>query len=263
MNNDLFVSRWDWRKLIIYNLFAAILIVTWLWQPSHQLWDSLDAYLFHLLNAPLAKNPTWAVFWAINNMRPVDIGVGLILLGIIIQRDWIFAAHQIRRALLAFLAILFLMLLARIGFVEILKSIGWSRESPSLSIHSAVRLTALFSDWEAHWYLKDSSIRSFPGDHASVLLIWAMLLSACTQGKKLILIWLLALFFMLPRLVAGAHWASDDLVGGVFISLIAFGWGYYSPYAVKASAFLEWLFAPVFRLLAKIPLINKLSVISG
>ena len=122
---DLFPARWRWTGLIICNLLAVALLASWLWQPTRQAWDVLDVQLFHLLNAPLSTSPTWAYIWGLSNMRPVDIGVGLILLGIIIKGNWIFAATQVRRAFFAFLTVLLLLLLIREGFVEVLKIMHW------------------------------------------------------------------------------------------------------------------------------------------
>jgi membrane-associated phospholipid phosphatase len=65
---------------------------------------------------------------------------------------------------------------------------------------------------------------------------------------------------MMPRLVAGAHWAQDDYIGGVLLALLALGWGYYTPFAAKVSQVLLRLTAPVFGLLAKLPVIGRLSV---
>ena len=260
---DLFSTTWRWKGILAFNLLAAFILATWLWQPTRQLWDALDTRLFHWLNASLAGSTTWAKVWAISNMRPFDIGVGILMLGLLIKRDWAFNGTHIRRALLALIALLILLLLVRFGFDTILKALHWKRASPSLTVGDAVRLTQLFPDWEAYLYLKDSSAQCFPGDHASVLLMWAMLASGFARGWKLLLVWAITILFMLPRLVAGAHWLSDDLVGGVFLSFIAFGWGFYSPYAARASTFLEKIFSPIFKLLNKIPLLNKLSLISG
>lgn len=260
---DLFPARWRWTGLIICNLLAVALLASWLWQPTRQLWDLLDVRLFRLLNAPLSTSPTWAYIWALGNVRPVDIGVGLIMLGIIIKGNWIFAGAQVRRALFAFLTVLTLLLLIRVGLVELVKIMHWQRTSHSLTIDGAVRLTKMFPDWQVHWYLKDSSNQSFPGDHASVLLIWAMLLSLYARGRQLLLVWFLTTFFMLPRLASGAHWASDDFVGGLFVSIIAFGWGFYSPYAAKTSDLLERLSVPVMQSLSKLPGLDRISLISG
>lgn len=262
-NVELFFNQWRWKNLAFFNIIALILLASWLWQPTRQFWDTLDISVFHLLNSPLASNPSWAKMWAISNMRPFDIGVGLIMLGLLTKHDWLFNGQQARRALLGLVTLLVLLLMVRFGFDAILKAIEWRRASPSLKVDDAVRLTKLFPDWEAHLFLKDSSEKCFPGDHASVLLIWAMLASGFARGWKLLLVWAITAAFMLPRLVAGAHWLSDDLVGGVFLAFVAFGWGYYSPFVANATTQLERLTAPIFKLLGKIPLLNKMNLISG
>lgn len=57
--------------------------------------------------------------------------------------------------------------------------------------------------------------------------------------------WLLTLLFLLPRLVAGAHWSSDDFVGGLFVCLLTLAWGFYTPFAMLASGWLERCTAPL------------------
>ena len=257
-------ARWCWRQLIICNVNALLLMASWLWQPTRQLWDAFDSGLFHFLNAPLANHSIWATIWAIGNMRPVDAAIGLVMLVTIIKGDFIFSGTQVRRALYAFLALLLLMLLIRIAlFDQVLKLLHWKRASPSLVVDGAVRLTSLFPGWEQKWALKDSSEQCFPGDHASVLFIWTAMLLYFARGKALFFVWLLTILYALPRLIAGAHWGSDVFVGGAFLSLMAFGWGFYTPYVAKAQNLLERLTAPIIRPLSKLPILNKLSFISG
>ena len=62
-------------------------------------------------------------------------------------------------------------------------------------------------------------------------MLWGVFLALFARGSKLALVMLLTLFLMLPRLVAGAHWVSDDLVGGMILTLMAFAWGYCTPFA--------------------------------
>ena len=263
-SSQLAQASWCWRELIICNVIALLLMASWLWQPTRQLWDAFDDWLFHLLNAPLANHPIWATIWAIGNMRPVDAVIGLVMLVTIIKSDFIFSGAQVRRALYAFLALLLLMLLIRIAlFDQVLKLLHWKRVSPSLVVDGAVRLTTLFPNWEQKWALKDSSEQCFPGDHASVLFIWTAMLLYFARGKALFFVWLLTILYALPRLIAGAHWGSDVFVGGAFLSLMAFGWGFYTPYVAKAQNLLERLTTPIIKLLAKLPLLNQLSLISG
>jgi len=257
-------ARWRLPGLVACNLAALMLFASWRWPRTKLIWDGLDAAAFQLLNAPLAGNALWAQLWGVCNMRPVDLGFGLVMLAILIKGNFIFPATRVRQALYAFVAVLALLLLIRVGPLnELVKAMHWQRASPSLTVEGAVRLTVLFPDWVKTWHMKDSSGVSFPGDHASILLLWAIFLSSVARGWRLWVIWGLALLFMLPRLVSGAHWLSDVLVGGVFLALLAVGWGFCTPYAATASALMERLFAPVVRLLGKLPGLRRLSLFSS
>jgi membrane-associated phospholipid phosphatase len=258
----MFTTRWNLKMLAALNISAIILLTSWLWQPTRTLWDALDNATFDLLNAPLAHNKYYSALAAIANMRPVDVGVGVVMLSILIKRDFILKAPQLRQAFFAFFVLLLLLLLVRFGFNEVLKTIDWKRASPSLVLPDAVRLTQLFPNWKAHLYLKDSSEQCFPGDHASVLLIWAMLCSAFAKHWKNLLVWGLCALFMLPRLIAGAHWASDDFVGGVFLALIAFSWGYFTPILELTSDWLNRKFSPVLIRVGKWPLFKHLNLLA-
>lgn len=256
-------QQWRIRPLIACHVVALLLLASWLWAPSRMLWDQFDLQLFTLLNEPVHGAGLWAQVWAIGSMRPVDMGVGVLMLAVMLKANLVFSAAQVRKALYAFLAALFVMLLFRVGFAELVKLMGWQRPSASLVVEGAARLTELFPAWEERWDMKDSATRSFPGDHASVLLIWAMFMSFFARNWRLLLVWTMAVIFMLPRLVAGAHWGSDALVGGVFLALLALAWGCFTPFANKASEWLEYVTQPLLQSLAKLPLLGRLSVISG
>jgi membrane-associated phospholipid phosphatase len=261
---NLIQARWRVAGLIAFNLLALILLASWRWPPARRLWDGFDAWAFHLLNAPLASNTAWAHVWAVCSMRPVDLGFGLIMLGFLIKGNWIFAAVQVRQALYAFLALLLLLLLIRAGlFVEVIKIMHWQRESPSLTVEGAVRLSDLFPEWSRVWQMKDSSERSFPGDHASVLLLWAIFVSPFARGWRRWLVWGLTLLLILPRLVSGAHWLSDVLVGGLLLSFVAIGWGLYTPYAATACSLLERIGTPVLLRLGRLPGLRHISLLSS
>jgi membrane-associated phospholipid phosphatase len=257
-------ASWRGPGLIACNLLALILLASWRWPPARQLWDRFDTWVFHLLNAPLAGNAAWAHVWAVCSMRPVDLGFGLIMLGLLLKGNWIFAAAQVRQALYAFLAVLFLLLLIRVGpFMEVVRIMHWQRASPSLTVEGAVRLADLFPEWSRVWHMKDVSGRSFPGDHASVLLLWAIFLSPFARGWRRWLVWGLTLLFILPRLVSGAHWLSDVLVGGLFLSLVAIGWGLYTPYAATACSLMERFGTPVLQRLGRLPGLRHISLLSS
>ena len=53
---------------------------------------------------------------------------------------------------------------------------------------------------------------------------------------------LLVVFFSLPRLIAGAHWLSDILVGGVSIALVTLAFGLYTPLLNRINRFFnKWI----------------------
>lgn len=256
-------SQWRIRPLLACHIAALLLLASWLWLPSRALWDQFDLQLFALLNEPVHGAGLWAQTWAIGSMRAVDLGVGVLMLAVMLKADFVFSGAQVRKALFAFLAALIVMLLFRVGFAELVKLMGWQRPSASLVVEGAARLTELFPSWEERWDMKDSATRSFPGDHASVLLIWAMFMSFFARNWRLLLVWTMALIFMLPRLVAGAHWGSDALVGGVFLALLGLAWACLTPYAYLTSEWLEKVSLPLTRQLARLPLLGRLSLISG
>src|SRR5690606_33971659 len=71
MPNTLLHPLWRPRALLICHLIALLLLASWLWQPTRQLWDAFDLWLFHLLNDPVHATGLWARIWAIGSMRPV------------------------------------------------------------------------------------------------------------------------------------------------------------------------------------------------
>lgn len=263
MNNPgLFQARWNLRRLVLCNFVPLVLLAFWLWPTGQMLCVFFDEWLFHLLNAPLASNPIWLHIWAIASLRPFDAVVGVILLTLLIKGDWVFDAIDVRRAFFGFLAILLLLLFIRMLFSKLAEHLGWQHSSPSMMINGAIQMSDYFPGLEKTWELKDRSSQSFPGDHASVLLIWALFMTVFSRGTgQTLTIWGLALLFMMPRLVAGAHWGQDDYIGGVLLAVWALGWGYYTPFAYHVSGFFLKVTAPVFGLLGKLPVVSRMSVV--
>jgi len=260
-----FQATWSWKPFIACHLFALALLLLWLWEPTRAAMDLFDFSLFSLLNEPLATNGAWRLTWAVASTRPFDLLVGVILLLLLIRGDWIFKASQARAATFGFLCAAVVLVVVRILYAKIAHKLGWQHASISRLSEGAVHLGDYFPSWQGTVFtIKDASARSFPGDHASVLLIWALFLTLFARTSlQWVVIWGLALLLMLPRLVAGAHWSQDDYIGGVQMALVALAWSCFTPLAAKGSAALVRWTDPLFRLAAKIPLLNRLSVISA
>jgi membrane-associated phospholipid phosphatase len=258
----LFQAKWNLGRLALCNLLAVGLLCFWLWPAGQALCVVFDEWLFHLLNDPLASSPAWLHVWAVASLRPFDAVVGVILLTLLIRGDWVFKAIEVRPAFFGFLGILLLLLFIRMLFSKLAAQMGWQHHSPSMVISGAIQMSDYFPGLEKTWELKDRSSQSFPGDHASVLLIWGMFMTVFAKRiGQVLVIWGLALLFMMPRLVAGAHWGQDDYIGGVLLALLALGWGYYTPFAAKVSGLLVRVTSPVFGWFQRVPLVNRLSVI--
>jgi hypothetical protein len=56
---------------------------------------------------------------------------------------------------------------------------------------------------------------------------------------------------------------ADAFVGGVFLSLLALAWSCYTPLGYHASEWLEKITLPITSRLAKLPLLGRMSIVSG
>ena len=261
-NASPFQAAWQWRKFATCHLLALLLLILWLWGPTRELMNGFDFWLFDKLNGSLALNETWLKLWGLLSTRPFDAVVGVILLCLLIRGDWLLPANQVRRLTFGFIVTLLILVVIRVLYAKIAHHLHWQHASLSMLMDKAIHLSDHFPDWERVWEIKDRSKRSFPGDHASVLLVWALFMSLfARRAGQFLLIWTLAVLFMMPRLVAGAHWGQDDYIGGLQMALLALAWGCYTPLAAKASGWLVQVTEPLFRLLAKLPLIGRLGVV--
>lgn len=260
-NHPRIQAIWRWPALLGLNLLALLILISWQLPATRPLWDGANLWLFQSLNGSLNQNPLWDWFWALTSIRLCDILVGALLLTLLIHPGWVFAERQLRPAFLHFLALLLVLLVVRVLFTKLAVASGWQHASASVQVPGAIRLSESFPGLERFFELKDRSSRSFPGDHASVLMLWGLFMACYSRGWKLVLSLGLVLLFMLPRLVTGAHWLVDVAVGGLFIALVSFAWGYCTPLASLIAQGLERLCQPMLPLLQRLPLVGHLGVL--
>lgn len=253
---------WQTKKLVVCNIVVGVLLMLWAWPLTHDLAIQFDTAFFRVTNDSLKVSYAWASIWAVMSSRFFDFIVGIILIICLLKPNWLYSAQFVRQAFFALIVVLLLQVVIRIIFTKLIHAAGWQHPSPTAVLDDVYRLSRHFEFLEQKLEIKDSSNRSFPGDHASVLMMWAIFLSLFARKfSQYFIIWSIALVFMMPRLIAGGHWASDDYVGGLVLSLLALGWGLYTPFAAKLSSGLVRVTQPVFRVLRKIPLINRLAII--
>jgi membrane-associated phospholipid phosphatase len=198
-------GTWHPSALVVGCSACVLLLASWLLEPTRSLWLALDEKVFWALNSSLSCCRAWQVFWALANNRLVDIVAALAMVGLYLH----FLLGEGRGAkdrLLAIGAMLSgLVLIA----VQMGKAFPYRRPSATLIHSSAIRLTELVS-----WLpTKDASTDTFPGDHAAVLFICAGVITVYLPRAYAAAAWTIAVVFLVPRLVSGAHWLTDDVVG--------------------------------------------------
>ncbi|MBS0615952.1 MAG: phosphatase PAP2 family protein [Verrucomicrobia bacterium] len=225
------------KPLLFCHLVIAILLGTFFWPATRPFWDAIDLSVFKTLNGTLKHHHYLQVFWALINHQLTDWIEDLVFITFFVLA--IRAAprgERLRRTAQCLFLLLFaacvIFFVNRMLFRE---SFDIPRDSPTIVVPHATRI----SD-EVFWLkIKDDSTSSFPGDHATTLLLFA-------GGYTLIAGWrlgrwafLYALFRALPRLIAGAHWFTDIAVGSMSITLFFLGWAYLTPIHVWGTRAIE------------------------
>jgi membrane-associated phospholipid phosphatase len=189
---------------------SVVLFMSWYLEPTRSLWLTIDDRVFWALNGSLAGVRSWQIFWAAANERAADIVVALCILGLFAR----FLLGEGRNRKDAVAAIFLMLTGLVIAGVEIGKALPISRLSPTLVHPDALRLSEL-----VFWMpTKDASGDCFPGDHATALLIFAGVVTFYLPRTYAAAAWVIAIVFMIPRAVDGAHWLTDDLVGSVAVA---------------------------------------------
>lgn len=202
----------DWRPaaFVLGCGLSIALLMSWILEPTRSLWLTLDENVFWALNDSLAWGRGWQVFWAAANNRAVDAVAALSMIGLFA----VFVLRSGRDRKDFFVAIGLMLTGLLVAAIQIAGAIMVTRLSPTLLLPGALRLSELVS-----WIpTKDAAGDSFPGDHATVLLICAGVITFYLPRTYAAAAWVLAVVFMIPRLVGGAHWLSDYLVGSAAVA---------------------------------------------
>lgn len=222
-------SDWNLLLLIVLNLTAILLLISWLWPATRVWWDCFDFSIFDGFNTILKEGEEWHTFWAITNWRFFDTIQFILVFGIafywIIDKDKKIAEQK----LVEFLLLILLCFLVNFAFKLVLWILDYNRLSPTKTISNAFKLSKTVT-----WLMtKDSSDTAFPGDHAFVLMC-AIVFYWLKGGYRLGIVSLILFTpFIFPRLVVGAHWATDILVGSISMGLITIGWYFGTPIQSK------------------------------
>jgi Kdo2-lipid A phosphotransferase len=216
--------QWSPKRLLIVHAALLLLLLSWLFEPTRGLWLSLDEGWFRFSDQSLKKGgDAWRLFWAVMNHEWFDYLFGLVLLSVFI----ISGLHAGRERWAWHLAVISVAAIAAFIGTRIGNLLPIDRYSATLEFRDAFHL----SEWVSGFKTKDYSDDTFPGDHGVVgFIIAGFSLCYLKRGYGWASV-VLAVMYVIPRLVAGAHWLSDELVGAVFVCGIILAWFFYTPLA--------------------------------
>jgi len=205
-------------RFTLFSFLALLLLFSWIFPLTGIYFDRLDHTTFTFLNSTLKQGEKWQLFWAVTNMRIFDIMGGLLVFAMLIfhmysDKNSVNSAPPREKFVFFIVFIMLSLIINKVIFSGILGLLDYNRLSPSLALDGSIRLSEIITSFE----FKDASKDCFPGDHAAVLICSTIYFFIYGNKKTGIISCFVLLPFILPRLVVGAHWVTDCIVGSTFI----------------------------------------------
>ena len=188
-------------------------------EPS--VWKQLDYAVFLTLNGTMKDSPVMQTLWGITNYRAFDLIPALWMLSIYLIYYFRCKTREQRIGLIQYgFFMLFALLVAMLASRLV---VDFYRFSPTLvddlrpQAFLLSQIPDFFLDIEK---IKDTTNKSFPGDHASVLLLLGFFMIFRLPWAYAGAVLLGMIIFSIPRLAGGGHWLSDIVAGGLALSLV-------------------------------------------
>ncbi|WP_320727516.1 phosphatase PAP2 family protein [Enterobacter sp. 118C5] len=215
-------------QILLLNVAGLALFFSWYIPVNHGFWFPLDSNLFHFFNQGLVKSDAFLWLVAITNNRAFD-GFSLLAMGCLMLSFWLKEDVTGRRRILI---IGLVMLLTAVIINQLAQHLmPVKRASPSLSLPNIYRVSELL-----HIPTKDASKDSFPGDHGMMLLIFSGFMLRYFGKKAFAIALLIVVIFAFPRVMIGAHWLTDIVVGSLSAVLIGLPWVLMTPLSDRLIA---------------------------
>lgn len=227
----------NYSRLIFWHLFVLILLLSFLWEGTSVYWNALDVSCFRFLNNSLEGNLFLQKFWAFGNLRIADWieDAVFILFFTLYVRSFPkeLRTRKICEVIIAVAYCAFIILYVNHGIFRTWGHID--HLSPSMALDGVVDVSHVL--WTK---VKTGSAASFPGDHGTTALFFPIILCWLRASMKMrIWAWSYAAFLCLPRMIVGAHWLSDIIVGSSGVALIFSAWLFCTPLLNRLSSLLE------------------------
>ncbi|MCZ4673759.1 phosphatase PAP2 family protein [Citrobacter sedlakii] len=207
--------------ILLLNAAGLALFMSWYIPAQHGIWSTADSSIFHFFNQKLVESRAFLWLVALTNNRAFD-GCSLLAMGCLMLSFWLKETPAGRRRIVmtGLVMLLTAVILNQLG--QALLPV--KRASPTLSFEHIYRVSELL-----HIPTKDASRDSFPGDHGMMLLIFAAFMLRYFGKTAGAIGLLIALVFAFPRVMIGAHWLTDIVVGSLTVVLIGLPWCLMTP----------------------------------
>lgn len=207
-------------KILVLNALGFALFLSWYLPANHGFWFGVDKNLFYWFNDRLVTNKALLWMLAITNFRAFD-GVALLAMGALYLSFWRRETPEGRRRMLA---IGITMLISAVILNQLCRFIPVSHPSPTKffpNVNHVGQLTGFPT--------KDASANSFPGDHGMMLMIFACFMLRYFTRRAFLIAVAIVLVFATPRIMIGAHWLTDVVVGSLSVVLVGMSWWLMTP----------------------------------
>jgi len=217
--------------ILLLNAAGFALFLSWYLPANHGFWFPLDSGIFHLFNQLLAKSQAFLWLVAITNNRAFD-GFSLLAMGCLMLSFWRKEDAAGRRRIIAIGLVMLLIAVVVNQLAQGLMPV--KRSSPSLYFPNINRVSELL-----HISTKDASKDSFPGDHGMMLLIFSAFMLRYFGKKAFGVALTIVVVFVFPRVMIGAHWLTDIVVGSLSAVLIGLPWCLMTPLSDRLIALFD------------------------
>lgn len=211
--------RWQKRRLMILLYVVAMLIGSWFFPPTRAIWAVIDREMYFALNHLITKTMNLHLFWAFCNTRANDWVFDVVML--VFFLTYIFSPpNEKRKERVVIITIAILTMLFIFAFINRLifhHILTIYRESPAMVFQEGRRI----SDLVTSIHVKEMAHNSYPGDHGTTACSF-ITMTAFTMGRKraFVAVLLATPLLIMPRMVSGAHWFSDVIMGSFLIVII-------------------------------------------
>jgi len=217
--------------ILLLNAAGLALFLSWYLPVNHGFWFPVDAGIFHFFNEQLVKSKVILWLVAITNNRAFD-GCSLLAMGCLMLSFWLKEDATGRRRIIL---IGLVMLLTAVVINQLAQGLmPVKRSSPSLFFPNIHRVSELLNI-----STKDASKDSFPGDHGMMLLIFASFMLRYFGKKAFAVALIIVVVFAFPRVMIGAHWLTDIVVGSLSAVLIGVPWVLMTPLSDRLIALFD------------------------